>query len=55
LPATSGTVRFAGDDITKLAPHARARRSMAYTPQGREIFPALSVYDNLRLGLLKTG
>lgn len=55
LPATSGTVRFDGDDITKLAPHARARRGMAYVPQGREIFPALSVYDNLRLGLLKTG
>jgi branched-chain amino acid transport system ATP-binding protein len=55
LPATSGTVRFAGDDITKLAPHARARRGMAYVPQGREIFPALSVYDNLRLGLVKTG
>jgi branched-chain amino acid transport system ATP-binding protein len=55
LPATSGTVRFDGDDITKLAPHARARRGMAYVPQGREIFPALSVYDNLRLGLVKTG
>jgi branched-chain amino acid transport system ATP-binding protein len=55
LPASSGTVRFSGEDITKLAPHARARRGMAYVPQGREIFPALSVYDNLRLGLIKTG
>jgi branched-chain amino acid transport system ATP-binding protein len=55
LPASSGTVRFAGEDITKLPPHRRARRGMAYVPQGREIFPALSVYDNLRLGLVKTG
>jgi branched-chain amino acid transport system ATP-binding protein len=55
LPASSGTVLFSGGDITKLPPHARARRGMAYVPQGREIFPALSVYDNLRLGLVKTG
>lgn len=55
LPASSGTVLFSGDNITKLPPHARARRGMAYVPQGREIFPALSVYDNLRLGLVKTG
>jgi branched-chain amino acid transport system ATP-binding protein len=55
LPATSGTIRFDGADVTRAAPHARARRGMAYVPQGREIFPALSTRDNLRLGLLKTG
>ena len=55
LPATAGTIRFNRDDVTALAPHARAKRGMAYVPQGREIFPALSAYDNLRLGLVKTG
>jgi branched-chain amino acid transport system ATP-binding protein len=55
LPATAGTIRFDRDDVTALAPHARAKRGMAYVPQGREIFPALSAYDNLRLGLVKTG
>ncbi|SDI18500.1 branched-chain amino acid transport system ATP-binding protein [Paraburkholderia steynii] len=55
LPATAGTIRFNNDDVTTLAPHARAKRGMAYVPQGREIFPTLSAYDNLRLGLVKTG
>jgi branched-chain amino acid transport system ATP-binding protein/urea transport system ATP-binding protein len=55
LKATSGTVQFAGHDVTALAPHARARLGMAYVPQGREIFAGLSVLDNLRMGLLKTG
>ena len=55
LPATAGTIRFNNDDVTALAPHARAKRGMAYVPQGREIFPTLSAYDNLRLGLVKTG
>src|ERR1700761_1355737 len=51
LPVTAGTLHFNGDDVTALPPHARARRGMAYVPQGREIFPGLSAYDNLRLGL----
>ena len=55
LRATSGTVTLNGVDITRAAPHARARLGMAYVPQGREIFPALSVTDNLRMGLVKTG
>ena len=55
LPATAGAIHFDGDDVTTLPPHARAKRGMAYVPQGREIFPALSAYDNLRLGLVKTG
>jgi len=55
LPATGGSIRFNGEDITRAAPHTRARRGIAYVPQGREIFPALSAYDNLRLGLVKTG
>jgi len=55
LRATAGTVMLNGTDITRAAPHARARLGMAYVPQGREIFPALSVTDNLRMGLVKTG
>ena len=55
LRATAGTVQFNGHDITRAAPHQRARLGMAYVPQGREIFPALSARDNLRMGLIKTG
>jgi branched-chain amino acid transport system ATP-binding protein len=55
LRATAGMVRLDGADITRHAPHARARLGMAYVPQGREIFPALSAMDNLRMGLVKTG
>lgn len=52
LPATGGSVGFAGRDITKLSPTARARAGLGYVPQGREIFPALSVMDNLRMGCI---
>jgi urea ABC transporter ATP-binding protein UrtE len=55
LPSSAGSIRFKGEDITRAAPHTRARRGIAYVPQGREIFPTLSAYDNLRLGLVKTG
>jgi len=47
----SGKVQFDGQDVTRAAPHARARRGMAYVPQGREIFPRLSVEENLLTGL----
>jgi branched-chain amino acid transport system ATP-binding protein len=55
LPATGGRVQFAGDDITALEPHRRARLGLGYVPQGREIFPALTVHDNLRMGCSKEG
>jgi urea transport system ATP-binding protein len=51
LPVRSGAIRFDGKDITKVAPHARARLGMGYAPQGREIFPRLTVLENLKLGL----
>jgi len=51
LPVTSGSVLFAGRDITKLAPHERAHAGMAYVPQGREIFARLTVEENLMMGL----
>ena len=53
LPATAGTVRFDGHDITTAEPYQRARLGLGYVPQGREIFPGLTVYDNLRMGCTK--
>lgn len=55
LKPSAGSVMLDGHDITRMAPHGRARRGMAYVPQGREIFASLSVRDNLRMGLVKTG
>ena len=49
-PVTSGQVEWQEMDITKAAPHERARRNIAYVPQGREIFPLLTVEENLRTG-----
>jgi urea transport system ATP-binding protein len=51
LPVKSGTVSFAGQDITALPSHARVRLGIGYVPQGREIFPRLTVEENLRMGL----
>ncbi|MBI4611205.1 MAG: urea ABC transporter ATP-binding subunit UrtE [Candidatus Rokubacteria bacterium] len=45
-----GTILFDGREITGLAPYARARLGIAYAPQGREIFPTLTVRENLVLG-----
>jgi urea transport system ATP-binding protein len=51
LPVSAGSVRLAGRDITRLAPHQRARAGIAYVPQGREIFARLTVEENLLMGL----
>jgi len=51
LPIASGTVHFNGEDVTRCPPHARAARGIGYVPQGREIFPRLTVEENLRMGL----
>jgi urea transport system ATP-binding protein len=50
LPARSGTIRFDGTDITRESSDRRARRGLAYAPQGREILPHLTVLENLQLG-----
>ena len=47
----AGRISWEGHDITKLAPHERARRGMALVPQGREIFPRLTVQENLETGM----
>jgi len=49
-PARSGRVLLNGEDITRLPAYERARRGIAYVPQGREIFPLLSVRENLETG-----
>jgi len=50
LPATSGKVTFAGREVTNATPTTLARSGIGYVPQGRELFPGLSVLDNLRIG-----
>jgi urea transport system ATP-binding protein len=47
---SSGSVLFDGNDATRLRPEERARAGMAYVPQGREIFPLLTVKENLETG-----
>ena len=49
-PVSAGKVTFAGTDITRLSTVERARRGIAYVPQGREIFPLLTVEENLETG-----
>ncbi len=49
-PVAEGRILWDGDDITALPSHQRARRGIAYVPQGREIFPLLTVEENLRTG-----
>ena len=51
LPAATGSVKFGALDLTRAAPYQRARAGIGYVPQGREIFPRLSVEENLRMGL----
>jgi len=55
LPLMAGTVTFDGQDVSRLPAHARARLGIAYVPQGRQIFPGLSVLDNLRVAAYGTG
>ncbi len=49
-PIRSGTVRWEDRDLTHEPPHRRARAGMALVPQGREIFPRLTVLENLKTG-----
>jgi branched-chain amino acid transport system ATP-binding protein len=51
IRASAGRVTFDGADITAAPSHRRARLGIGYVPQGRGIFPALSVRDNLRMGV----
>jgi len=51
VPAKSGEMRFGGTDLTRAAPYERVRAGIGYVPQGREIFPRLTVAENLEMGL----
>lgn len=51
LPVKSGDIHFDGKTITKLSTEARARAGIGYVPQGRDIFPLLTVEENLRIAL----
>jgi len=49
LPARSGTVRVAGRDVSGLRPFRVARAGIGYVPQGRRVFPSLTVYEHLAM------
>src|SRR5438309_2540441 len=49
-PISSGAIVFDGSDITGLKPYERARKGIGFVPQGREIFPLLTVEENLKTG-----
>jgi urea transport system ATP-binding protein len=52
-PVSSGRILFDGQDITRMKAYERARCGIAYVPQGREIFPLLSVRENLETGFAR--
>src|SRR6201992_727790 len=49
-PISSGSITFDGADISALRPYERARKGIGFVPQGREIFPLLTVQENLTPG-----
>ena len=50
LAPDAGSIRFRGAEINALAAHRRARLGIGYVPQGRDVFPRMSVEENLRVG-----
>jgi branched-chain amino acid transport system ATP-binding protein len=49
VPARAGALRLDGADVTRLPPERRARRGIGYVPEGRRVFPGMSVRDNLEV------
>jgi branched-chain amino acid transport system ATP-binding protein len=49
-PVSSGTITFDGDDVTGMAPHKLVERGICQAPEGRGIFPGMSVMENLEMG-----
>ncbi|HEV8390922.1 MAG TPA: urea ABC transporter ATP-binding subunit UrtE [Dongiaceae bacterium] len=49
-PISKGSIAWNGEDISRLKPYERARRGIGYVPQGRELFPLLTVQENLETG-----
>ena len=52
---SKGCIRFAGEDITGVQPHRIAKRGLAQVPEGRHIFPAMTVEENLLMGTVPVG
>src|SRR3954469_17078001 len=48
----AGSVKLDGEDLTGSKPDQRARRGLGYVPQGRDIFPNLTVWENLKISLV---
>ena len=49
-PVAQGSIHFEGEDITKMAPHDRVKRGICQAPEGRGIFPGMTVRENLDMG-----
>src|SRR6478735_1054451 len=54
LPTRKGTIRYGDRDIAKLASHQRALLGIGYVPQGRDVFPQMTVEENLRFTQIVT-
>ncbi len=50
LAWSSGGIRFEGEDLSRLAPHQVVERGVVHVPEGRKIFPEMTVLENLRMG-----
>ena len=50
LPQAAGTVRLRGMELARMPAHRRARAGIGYVPQGRDVFPRMTVEENLRVG-----
>ncbi|HAK63313.1 MAG TPA: ABC transporter ATP-binding protein, partial [Alphaproteobacteria bacterium] len=55
VPVRKGEIIVNGADVTALSSHGRVAKGMAYVPQGRQIFGAMTVEENIRTGLSATG
>ena len=55
LPSTEGSIIFKGKDVSTLVAHRRARLGIGYVPQGRDVFPRMSVEENLKVGEMLGG
>ncbi len=50
LKTSQGTITFEGSDVTRVSPHAKAAQGLVLVPEGRQLFPSMSVYENLEMG-----
>ena len=55
LQPNAGRITLEGEELSRMLPEARARRGLGYVPQGREIFPHLTVQENLEIGMRAHG